>query len=110
MQVLEVVMSLSDDLHSLHHDLECAAGAIKHLDREMLDLSEIRRVIRLAQHFIDAVQPLLSNESLHVEKQTTLVQNGEELVGTESWKVSVAASLEASQLADLLEVLSANVR
>ena len=102
-------MSMPDDLHSLYFDLERAAGAIKHVDREMLDLAEIRRVIRLAQYYIETVQPLLGTETLQVEVN----KHPEEQDGSgasEWWKGSVAARLSAAQLADLLEVLAASIR
>jgi len=102
-------MDISDGLRSLYFDLDSQASAIKHLDREMLDLNEIRRVLRLAQHFIDTVQPLLSSETLHVEKQISVPQDGEKIIGAEFWMVSVEARIQASQLSDLLEVLAANI-
>lgn len=93
-------MSMPDDLHSLYFDLERAAGAIKHVDREMLDLAEIRRVIRLAQYFIETVQPLLGTATLQVEvNKHPEGQDGAGVSASEWWKVSVAARLSASQLA-----------
>jgi hypothetical protein len=83
---------------SLWLEIENMCMTIKHSDKDEIDWQEVRSLLRRAQTFVEACEPLMNPDDLRIRRVTSDVDNS----GEELWEVSLSVVVSASQRSGLL--------